>query len=378
MLGGDRMLQQAKPPIEPEEAVAFVWGLSLELSNTPQKQALGEYIQKKFEDLQQSVKDPIALQYLQALDFQAISTLRNLSYRREGFNQNKERNKSILDDKIENYNKLANISVKDAKSLIPRLVSTIGGVSFSSAISNFFNTYFPTVGKISGLEVLLLGAFLGYILAEIGLRIYANIQIPRARKNAYYKNHIDWNRYIKESREIIRNFFIHIIRLRERLYPNLGTIGLKKVYSGDINKDTKLSIDYVIDDIIGGHLPIIHNDIKLSSSLRHGHSYFSQEMILQTGDTLSFSYSVLEGLSVNCYCFNKEAFDAWLNTKSEGEALYKQFQLSTGGDNICIPESGSYFIVFKNPSYIKSKDVSFGWHILRDVTRKFCFYKNTG
>lgn len=366
------MSQQARPPLEPETAVALVWGLFLELSDDPEKQAVGEYTKQKFELLLHSTKETTALRYLEALLFEATSTLRNLSYRREGFKRKMELNNSILEEQIKTFNKLTGISVKDAKSLVPRLSFAIGGVSLSDAIANFLNAYLPTAGKVSGYEVFLLGAVAGYFLAEIILRVYGTIQISKAKKEAHYTTHIAWNRYIREAREVMRNFLVDITRLREMLYPDLGTLGPGKAFLGNIDKDIKLQIDEVIDDVVERHLPIVHYDIDLSPRLRRRRSHFAKDVKLQAGDSLVFSYSVLDGAEVNCHFFKEEAFRAWLNDKSKGEALYRQLHLSTGGKTICVSESGRYCLVFENPSYFSSRSVTLGCQILRDITRQFC------
>ena len=368
------MTDHANPLVEPEIAVALLWALSLELSDEPEKRAIAQHARQKFDFLLQSTQEQTAVNYLQGLLFELTSSLRNLSYRREGFKRQMELNNSVLEEQIKSLNRLATISVKDARSVVPRLGITIGGISLSDSIATLLNAYLPSAGHVSGIAVFLVGAVTGYFLAEIVLRLYAIIQIPRVTKSAHHRTHVAWNRYIRESREVAKNFLILVTRLRERLYPSLGTFGPRKAFLGTIEQDVKLDIEDVLDDIVERHLPIVHFDVNIPPRISAHCSYFAQDTTLQAGDSILFSYSVVDGAEANCYFFGEDEFKAWRNSKSKNRALFRQIRLSAGGDTLCVAKSGKYYLVFENPSYFRPRVVTFGWQILRDSTRQFCSF----
>ena len=366
------MAQAERPPLDPESAVALVWGLSLELSSDSKKQEISKHSREKIAKLFEDRKELNVIQYMNELLFEITSTLRSLSYRREGFQRQMDLNNAIQVDEIKLYNALMGVSLRDAKSLVPRLSFTLGGISLSDAISNIINSYLPLMGKVSGLEIFLVGGVVGYFIAEIVLRIYGHYMISKVKKNAHFNTHIAWNRFIIESREVMRNFIIEAIRLREKLFPKIGTLGTNKAFLGMIDENTKQSIEIVIDDIIERHLPILHHDIKLSCILFFRKNYFSQCYPLKSGDAFLFSYSVLDGKSVNCHFFDEDEYNSWVKDKSSKNTMYTQCELCQAGDTIYISKTRKYYLVFENPSYVNSRIVTFGCQILHDLSRTFC------
>jgi len=362
--------EESNPPLQPEAALALLWALSFKLSDDTQKAAIGDYAKQNFDSILQST-DATGQKYVRQVLFELTSSLRNLSYRRDGFKQQMELNNSVLQQQIKTYNSMASISISSATSLIPRLTLTLGGISLSDAIASIVNAYLPTGAKVSGIEVFLVGAVGGYILAEILLRLYASIQIPRVMKKAHHLSHVAWNRYIRECRESARNFLIFATRLRELVYPQLGTWDKRRAFVGNVEEDVKRLIDGAIDDVVERHTPIIHSDATLSPKLSRSRGSSRHELLLHAGDSVVLSYSTLVG-RINCYLLSEKEFEEWTKKRTKAATMYSEEGVSAGGTTYYVTHEGKYFLVFQNPSYIRPRTVTFGWQVSKDSIRQFC------
>lgn len=361
---GSKTKAESNPPLEPEGVVALAWASLAVFSGDPNKQELGkEAIQQMQSMANDFPPDSPNRLYLIHLNDLFLNSLRSLSNRLEGMTQYFKQSSSLEQTKIAQAQALGNVS-GDVTSLIPRVGASVGGLSILPILTKVANVAIPSVGGLSGYEILLFGAFVGYLAAELLLRLYSFLAVPRIIKAAQFERHQAYNRFLREAKEVLTNLTVNVTRLREQHYPNLGTLGKNRFYyDATVDLDSKRKLADAINDLVDRVTPSIHDDLVLRRCLTRGRVRGWTSVVLEPGDTVVGSFSVEGARKVNVFLVkglgpDEAGIDVSSPEFSSVDADACLFRFS-------VKDAGKHFLIFENKSVLRKKTVTYSLQAIK-------------
>jgi hypothetical protein len=353
-----------KPPMEPDNIVALAWASLATFSSDPNKQTVGK---EGIQQMQSMPNDyPLDSQdrlYLIHLNNLFLNSVRSLSNRLEGMTQYFQLSSDVEKAKRTQAQALGSIS-GDVTSLIPRVGASAGGLSIVPIIAKVANISIPSVGGLSGYEILLFGAFLGYLVAEFFLRLYSFLVVPRIIQSAQFERHFAYNKFLREAREVLTNLAITAIRLREQFYPDAGTVGSYRFFYGaPAGLDAKQKLTYYVNDLVDRVTPAIHDDITLSGKLTKSKARYVRRLTLELGDVVVGSYSVEGARRVDA--FFVRGFPPIGGKIDALNCEYSNLDSSAGEFRIFIRNKGEYALVFETKSRLRVRKMVYSSQVIR-------------
>lgn len=351
------------PVIEPDNVVAAAWAALATFSQDQIKQAVGKEVVENMQSMMSSY--PVGSNdrlYLAHVNNLFLNALRSLSNRLDGMNQYFQLSNDVEQARLKQAQALGSVS-GDASSLIPRASATVGGVSIAPVIAKVSNVTIPTVAGISGYELLLFGAFVGYFAAELFLRLYSLVSVPRIIRAAQLGRHVAYNRFLRESKEVLVNLALDVIRLREQFYSNVSTLGNERFFYGTSpGIASRQELEDYVSDMVDRVTPSINEDVGLRRHLGRGGSRFARQIRLEAGDFLVGSYSVDGGKPINVFLMEGELPAEHDIVASNCE--YASLNQVAGEFRISAREKGDYTLVLENGSRLRSRLVTYSIQII--------------
>jgi hypothetical protein len=353
-----------KPPMEPDNIVALAWASLATFSSDPNKQTVGKEV---IQQMQSMLNDyPLGSQdrlYLIHLNNLFLNSVRSLSNRLDGMTQYFQLSSDVEKAKRTQAQELGNIS-GDVTSLIPRIGASAGGLSIVPIIAKVANISIPSVGGLSGYEILLFGAFLGYLAAEFFLRLYSFLAVPRIIQSAQFERHLAYNKFLREAKEVLTNLTINAIRLREQFYPDAGTISSYRFYYGaTADIDSKRKLAYYVNDLVDRVTPAIHDDIILFGKLIRSKARYVRRLTLDIGDVVVGSYSVEGARRVDVFLVRE--FPPVGGKIDVLNCEYYNLDSSAGEFRIFIRKQGQYGLVFENKSRLRVRRMIYSSQVIK-------------
>lgn len=212
----------AKPPLDIEQTLDLVIGAAAHTSDTEAHSKFGlMLLEEYFSKLRDNYKDePVSSRYLDNLFAVIASAVRGFSVERTRFSRRRSGLEETRREQIEHINRITSYTSVNEKGLLWKLFGT---ASFLTFISKNF-TDIPINAW------LLLGLAVGFIGLDFFLSWIRKRKINKITNGIFDKIDQEWRKSLLKYRDILRNFLILSIKVREEFYPHLNTIDGEKIY----------------------------------------------------------------------------------------------------------------------------------------------------
>jgi len=200
-------------PLRPEGIVDFAWGLSLYFSHDEQEKKFGEDIKNKWDALALKYKDDqLASRYLDNVNAAMAGTIYNLAQLRQQVADQFAFLDILKNRRITDLDDLANLS-KDAQSVGARLVglSMGGGATFLQFASSVLGA--------REIVYIVFGAGVAYVISEIILRLFKNLNAPRILKQTQMeKDSILKKQFQPKANQLLSDLLKKINEISKEIY----------------------------------------------------------------------------------------------------------------------------------------------------------------
>ena len=214
---------QSKPPFDIEQALDLIIGGAAHTSETEAHSEFGlKLLEEYFSKLRDNYKnDPVSSRYLNNLFAVIASAVRGFSVERTRFSRRQRSIEATKREQIEHINRITSYTSVNEKGLLWKLFGTASFVMF---ILKNFTDRIPIKG------LLLLGLAVGFIGLDCLLSWIRKWRTNKITSGIFDKIDQEWKKSLLKYRDILRNFLILAIKVREEFYPHLNTIDGEKFY----------------------------------------------------------------------------------------------------------------------------------------------------
>ena len=212
------------PPILPETAVEWAWGLTHSFSTSKEGKGIGESISLDIRSRMKRIRDEVEaeentgresdLVYVNAVMAAVDSTARNLGIIIAGRNLNFKGVDDLRDARQDNVKAAERLS-KDAQSYVPRLFAAGGGLSAPFVLLEFFGITLPAAVVVA----------LGVIAAGVAYLLFQVLVAPRRRTaaqkvliDADYQRNVYYSQYLSSSRSALQSLLENVLHFHRRVY----------------------------------------------------------------------------------------------------------------------------------------------------------------
>jgi hypothetical protein len=322
--------------------------------------------------------DPNRKSYLIQIVNAIFGTVRVLSYRATGMKQYVKLFNDIEEKKITELNNLATITAKPA-SLVPRVISSIAGgalgsVSLPQILEKAANYTIPAYGPLTGYDLfiifIILGSSIGYTVAEFLLRLYRMYAMPKILSETQNEKSLAWNRFVRESREAMRNLLLNTIKIREEMFPRLKTYKKKKMTDLTISQSDMENFNDILNSVIALEGPQVRNQLYLRPKLlRPNWKDRSWKFKISVGDIIAGSFTTCRQKNINFryYEVTNQTLDPTNNS-----VCYQKENIFADEFSVVSKTDGWGILLFENRSLFRSRQISFSCQILKYYVNQFC------
>lgn len=367
-------------PLEPQQAITLAWSLMFLFSENEPNKKLGQEVNERINALVNATADPNGKSYLIQMINAIFGTVRVLAYRATGMRQYIKLFNDIEEKKITELNNLASITAKPA-SLVPRVISAIAGgalgsISLPQVLEKAANFTIPSYGPLSGYELFIIfiifGSSIGYTIIELLSRIYRMYALPKILSETQNEKSLAWNRFVRESREAMRNLLLNGIKLREKMFPTIKTFDGKKMSDSTISPADMEKFNPILNSIIALEGPQVRNQLYLRPNLFQSNwKNKSWKFRIRPGDIVSGSFSTCRHKNINFRYY--EVTNKSLNPSDDPSSeTFQKENIFAYEFSIVSKTDGWGIILFENRSLFRSRQISFSCEILNYSNNKFC------
>lgn len=249
---------KSKPPFDVEQALDLIIAGAAHTSENEAQSKFGlgllnEYFSKLRSDYRD---DPIASKYLDNLFAVIGAAVRGFSVERTRQSRRRQSIEETRREKVDHINRVTSYTSINQKGFLWKL---FGGSSFIMFLLK------SLTDKVSTNALLLLALACGFIGLDFILSGIRKWRVNKITEGIYGDIDQEFRKSLLKYRDVLRNFLILALKLREEYYPNLRSVDGEKIYDKyplrcidfrDLPEDRSGSIDDLnekLDSIIERH-----------------------------------------------------------------------------------------------------------------------------
>jgi len=225
--------ESSRPPLDVEQAMDVILAATAHRSTEERHREFGKLVlDRYFTQLREEYKnDPTAKGYLDNLIASMASAVRAFSVERDRFGRRIKALETEKQQQVEAANRILDYSPLKEKGVWGKAFSIIGGGGIAVALRTGFAL------EVHAAPWLLLafaaaGAVIGLVACEVLINWYHDRQRDRVEEHFPNRVEYEWQtRSLRSYHKILRQFLVSAIKIREEYYPELPTLGGKRLFN---------------------------------------------------------------------------------------------------------------------------------------------------